>query len=349
MIVGIDVHKRSHAAAIVAERGALIATLTIANTREGVRRLRGWLAEHRAEQATIGVENAAGYGRLVCAVLAAAGHEVLNVPAWRVHRERPQQGPGKSDPADALAIAICVLRHREKLGPALEPPLIRAIAFLDTHRRQSVTRRTDAIQRLRAVWAQVDPEAEAGVPNIAAAKALRQLKQIELGDGLAEQAAARCIHDLASEIEALNERVADIEAQLQRLLRETAAPFADLPGAGLATTVTLIAQSGDVRRFRSDAAFARYGGAAPIPCGSGSTAGRHRLHRGGNRQVNACLHRIAVTQARVDPNAGAFLARKIAEGKTKREARRALKRHLSNIVYRRLHAWAEHALPPLRT
>jgi hypothetical protein len=71
----------------------------------------------------------------------------------------------------------------------------------------------------------------------------------------------------------------------------------------------------------------------------------HRLHRGGNRQVNACLHRIAVTQARVDPRARAFLERKMAEGKTKREARRALKRHVSDVVYRRLYAWAEQALP----
>jgi transposase len=313
MIVGIDVHKRSHAAALIDEHGAPIATLTIANSGEGARRLRRWLAEHGAEQATVGVESAAGYGRLVCAVLAAAGHEVLNVPAWRVHRERPQQGPGKSDPGDALAIAVCVLRHREKLGPPLEPPLIRAIAFLETHGRQSVTRRTEAIQRLRAVWAQVDPEAEAAVANIATAKALRQLKQLELGDGMAEQAAARCIHDLAAEIEALNTRVTDLEVELQELLKDTPTPFDDLRGAGLATTVTLIAQSGDVRRFRNDAAYARYGGAAPILCGSGSTAGRHRLHRGGNRQINACLHRIAVTQARVDPNARAFLARKIAE------------------------------------
>jgi transposase len=117
-------------------------------------------------------------------------------------------------------------------------------------------------------------------------------------------------------------------------------------GVRLATTVTLIAESGDVRRFRGDAAFARYGGSAPIPSGSGATAGRHRLHRGGNRQVNACLHRIAVTQARVDPRARSFLARKVAAGKTKREARRALKRHLSDVVYRRLYTWAEQALPP---
>jgi transposase len=346
MIVGIDVHKYSHAAALVDERGQAIASLTIKNSRDGATRLRRWLRDHDAEGATVGIENAAGYGRLVCAALAAAGHEVLNVPAWRVHRERPQQGPGKSDPADAAAIALVVLRLRDKLGPALEPPLVRAIALLETHRRQSVTRRTDAIQRLRAVWTQVDPEAEAAVPNIAAQRVLRRLKQISFGAGLAECAAARCIRDLALEIEQLNERIAELERELAALVAPHGDPFADLRGVGLATAVTLIGQSGDVRRFRGDAAYARFGGSAPIPCGSGSTAGRHRLHRGGNRQVNACLHRIAVTQARVDPRARAFLERKIAEGKTKREARRALKRHLSDVVYRRLHAWAEEALPP---
>jgi transposase len=345
MIVGIDVHKRSHAAAIVDERGASIATLTIANSRAGVARLCRWLQEQSADGVAVGVENAGGYGRLLCAVLVASGHEVLNVPAWRVKRERVHEGPGKSDPADAVAIAQCVLRHRDKLGPALEPPLIRAIALLDTHRRQSVTRRTDAIQRLRAVWAQLDPEAECATSNVATKRALRHLKEIDFGDGLAELAAARCIHDLACEIEALNTRVAELERELAELLAAPGDPFADVRGAGLATTVTLIAQSGDVRRFRGDAAYARYGGSAPIPCGSGATAGRHRLHRGGNRQVNACLHRIAVTQARVDPRARAFLERKMGEGKTKREARRALKRHLSDVVYRRLYAWAEQALP----
>lgn len=346
MIVGIDVHKRSHAAALIDERGAPIGTLTIPNSRDGVVRLRRWLCEQGADSALVGVENAAGYGRLVCAVLAAVGHEVVNVPAWRVKRERVHQGPGKSDPADAVAIALCVLRHREKLGPALEPPLIRAIAFLETHRRQSVTRRTDAIQRLRAVWAQIDPEAEAAVPNVTAKRVLLRLAKISFGDGLAEHAAARCVRDLAHEIEALNERVAELERELAGLLADPGSPFEDIRGVGLATTVTLIAQSGDVRRFRDDAAYARYGGSAPIPCGSGATAGRHRLHRGGNRQINACLHRIAVTQARVDPRARAFLTRKTAEGKTKREARRALKRHLSDVVYRRLYDWAEHALPP---
>jgi transposase len=101
------------------------------------------------------------------------------------------------------------------------------------------------------------------------------------------------------------------------------------------------AHAGDVRRFRDGAAFARFCGAAPTPCGSGQTAGRHRLHRGSNRQLNAALHRTAIVQARHHPPARTHLTRKTTEGKTPREARRALKRHLANVNYRRPHTRAE--------
>ena len=127
------------------------------------------------------------------------------------------------------------------------------------------------------------------------------------------------------------------------MLAEHANPLADLQGAGTNLAATVIAQAGDVRRFRNASAFARFCGAAPIPCGSGKTANRHRLHRGGNRQLNAALYHIAIVQQRHHPDAKAYLARKIAEGKTPREARRALKRHLANDLYRRLYAWAERA------
>ncbi|MBA3736881.1 MAG: IS110 family transposase [Actinobacteria bacterium] len=345
MVVGIDVHKRSHAAALLDGNGVVLAALTIPNSLVGVERLLGWLNEHDAREAAIGIENAAGYGRLLCAALAAAGCEILNVPAWRTHRDRHEQGRGKSDPGDAVAIAHVVLRKREQLGPALEPELIRALALLEGLRRQSVYDRTQAIQRLRAIWTQVDPEGEARVIHCQRQRELRKLTRIAFGAGIAEQAAARCIRELAREIERLNDRIAALEHELEQLLRECGNPFADLAGAGATVAVALIAHSGDVRRFKDKGAYARFCGVAPIRCGSGRTADHHRLDRGGNRQLNAALHRIAVVQARVDPRAQAFLARKRAEGKTAREARRALKRHLANVVYRRLHAWAEIALP----
>src|SRR5215218_10634221 len=136
MIVGIDVHKRSHVAALLDERGGEIGTLSFANSPEGMRRLCAWLDEHDAGEALVGVESPAGYGRLLVASLEAAGHEVLNVPAWRTHRERRRHGPGKTDPGDAIAVAQVVLSRRAELGPALEPELVRALALLELQRRR---------------------------------------------------------------------------------------------------------------------------------------------------------------------------------------------------------------------
>ena len=341
MFVGIDCHKHRHAAALLDERGGLIATLLFANRPEGYRELIGWLVDHQAAGAVVGIENPAGFGRPLTAALVGAGFETLNVPAWRTHRDRRKIGPGKTDPGDAQAIAQVVLRCRGELGPALEPELVRAIGLLELQRHRLVRDRTQAIQRLRSTWLQVDPVGEAATLRCDRQRELRKLKRIRFGDGLAEQIAARCVRELARGIDALNQRISDLDAEIAQLLEEHGNPVADLCGAGNQIAASLIAHAGDVRRFRDAAAFARFCGAAPIPCGSGQTSGRHRLHRGGNRQLNAALYRIAIVQQRHHPDAKAFLERKISEGKTPREARRALKRHLANVIYRRLHTWAE--------
>jgi transposase len=232
MVVGIDVHKQSHTAALLDPSGALIETVTIDNSSEGAEQLRAWLAEHSAEDATIGIENGAGYGRLLCGALAAAGHVVLNVPAWRTKRDRHAHGPGKSDAGDAIAVAEVVLRRRHELGPALEPQLVRALSLLEGLRRQSVYDRTQAIQRLRAIWTQIDPQAESQLANCATQRALRTLKRLDFGSGLAAEAATHCVRELAREIEQLNQRISELDHQLELLLREHGNPLADLPGAG---------------------------------------------------------------------------------------------------------------------
>jgi transposase len=340
LIVGIDVHKHTHAAALIDDRGGEIAALTVANSPKGYRQLIDWLVEHDAASAVIGVESPGSYGRCLVAALAGAGFEVLQVPAWRTHRERHRRGPGKTDPGDALSIAHVVLTKRDDLGPAQEPELVRVLGMLELQRRRFVRDRTQAIQRLRSDWTQLDPVAEASVVRCDRQRELRQLKRIRLGDSLAQRTAARCIRELAHDIDDLNHRIAALDAEIADLLAEHDNPLDDLLGAGTNLAATIIAQAGDVRRFRDAGAFARFCGAAPIPCGSGQTAGRHRLHRGGNRQLNAALYRIAIVQQRHHPAAKTYLARKIAEGKTAREARRALKRHLANVVYRRLLTWA---------
>ena len=229
--------------------------------------------------------------------------------------------------------------------------MVRAISILELQRRRFVLDRTQAIQRLRSDWTQVDPVAEAKVIHVDRQRELRRLKRVSFGDGLVERIAAATIRQLARDIEDLNARIGELEAEIAALLSEHGNPVADLLGAGNQIAAALIAHAGDVRRFKNAAAFARFCGAAPIPCGSGQTSGRHRLHRGGNRQLNAALYRIAIVQQRHHPDAKAFLASKLHEGKTPREARRALKRHLANVVYRRLLAWADTtpAMNPLLT
>jgi transposase len=149
LIVGIDVHKHTHAAALIDDRGGEIAALTVANSPKGYRQLIDWLVEHGAATAVIGVESPGSYGRCLVAALAGAGFEVLQVPAWRTHRERHRRGPGKTDPGDALSIAHVVLTKRDELGPAEEPELVRALGMLELQRRRFVRDRTQAIQRLR--------------------------------------------------------------------------------------------------------------------------------------------------------------------------------------------------------
>ena len=340
MIVGIDVHKHTHAAALIDERGGLIEALSIANSPKGYRQLIDWLVDQQAANAVIGIESPGSYGRCLVAALSGAGFEVLQVPPWRTHRERHRRGPGKTDPGDAVSIAKVVLIDRDELGPAEEPELVRALGMLELQRRRFVRDRTQAIQRLRSDWTQLDPVAEAATIRCDRQRELRKLKRIQLGESLAQRTAARCIRELARDVDDLNQRIHDLDIEIADLLAEHGSPLEDIHGVGSNLAATIVAQAGDVRRFRNAGAFARFCGAAPIPCGSGQTSGRHRLHRGGNRQLNAALYRIAIVQQRHHPQAKTFLARKIAEGKTAREARRALKRHLANVLYRQLIAWA---------
>ena len=183
--------------------------------------------------------------------------------------------------------------------------------MLELQRRRFVRDRTQAIQRLRSDWTQLDPVAEAGVAALrpparaAPAQADPLRRQPHRADRRALHPRARPRHR--------RPQPAHRRARHTRspsCSHEHGNPLADLHGAGTNLAATLIAQAGDVRRFRDAAAFARFCGAAPIPCGSGQTAGRHRLHRGGNRQLNAALYRIAIVQQRHHPDAKAFLARK---------------------------------------
>lgn len=341
MVVGVDVHKLEHVAAAVDDAGRAVGQLSFANTVKGVERFIAWLGTIAPGGVVIGIENAGGYGTTLTVALSRAGLVALDVPPWRTAPERRALGPGKTDAHDAEAIARVVLGHRDRLAPALQPELVRAVGLLETARRQEVRDRTKVIQRLRAVWTTIDPAAEASATKLKSPHQLRKLRRMTFAGGLVEHTAQRCVRDLAARIAQHNQRIAELEDDLARLLTQHGNPVDGVIGGGPIVAAQLITHAGDARRFRNAAAFAAYCGTSPIPCGSGKTSGRHRLNPAGNRQLNTAIHRIALTQARLDPRARAYLARKKAEGKTDREARRALKRHLTNVVYRHLTTWAE--------
>jgi transposase len=249
---------------------------------------------------------------------------------------RGEREPGKSDQIDARAIARAVLREGIERFPAafLDEQAVE-IRLLCDYREILVAERTRLINRLRWNLVVLDPDLEAKIPSRKLdypgqlqriTRRLRVLPQTARVRITREQ--VKRIGMLTREAEALKRELRDlVRAHRPELLAET--------GCGPLCAAILIGQTAGAERFASDAHFARMAGVAPIPASSGRRD-RHRLHRGGNRQLNRALHVIAITRGRIDPQTRAYLQRKEAEGKTRMEAMRCLKRHLARRYYRLL-------------
>jgi transposase len=328
-VAGIDTHKATLAACLVDEVGLVVAEATLPNDPAGFVALLAWLRDLGGAE-RIGLEGSAGYGAAAARFLLAAGEAALEVPPQLSHRERLRtRRAGKSDPGDALAIARVTLREAD-LPPVRLPDASREIQLLVEAREDLVAEATRVRNRLHADLVVLVPGYGAAAANLVAAvhrktagRLLRRLAGIQ-----AELARDRLVRleRLAGEARALERRIEGLVADH---------PLRSLPGAGALVTAKLIGEVGDIRRFRSADAFAMLAGVAPIPASSGQTQ-RMRLNRGGNRQLNRALYSIAFAQIRTYPPATAFVTRKRAEGKSWREAIRALKRHLARIVFRLL-------------
>jgi transposase len=245
--------------------------------------------------------------------------------ARRAGRER-----GKSDPIDALAVARVALREPDLDHPRPGEERFRELKLLVIYRDDLVDERRRAQQRLRWHLHQLDPSL------VVPAGALDRTVWVErVGRWLARRPTGvqvRVARDLLGRCRALTRTIGELDRDLEAMSTALAPTLLELPGCGGLTAAKLLAEIGPIERFRSDAQLARHGGVAPLEASSGKHQ-RHRLDRGGNRQLNCALHRIAVTQSRVHPPARAYLERKQAEGKTRREALRCLKRQLARTVY----------------
>ena len=337
MVIGVDPHKQTHTAAAVEGRTAeLLDELTVRAREEGHERLLGW-AHSLDEDRTWAIEDCRHVSGGLERFLLRSGERVVRVPPkLMAGARRSQREPGKSDPIDATAVARAALAEPDLPTARLSGPE-REIALLLDHREDLVAERTRIQQRLRWLLHDLDPTLT--IP----ARTLDQtstLKRLSGRLGRREQTTqVRICRELARRCRELSRRATELEGELRELVRSEAAQLLALPGCGTLTAAKLIAEVAGAERFESDSKLAKLAGVAPIDASSGKQR-RHRLNRSGNRQLNLALHRIAITQARVHAPAREYLARRQIEGKTRKEALRALKRHLARVVLRALKAAA---------
>jgi len=327
--IGIDTHKDSLASCAIDALGTVRAEAAFANDPAGHAALGAWAARV-APGARLGFEGSSTFGAAAARRLERAGFDVREVPPHLSRRERLRtRRAGKSDPGDALAIARVAAREADL------PPIRRAdptteLGLLVAARDDVLAEATRIRNRLHADLVVLVPGYGGRVARLVAERELATAgRALHRLDGVHAELARARLAELRRQLA----RARALAARIERLVGGH--PLVALPGAGPLTVATLIAETGELGRFRSADAFAMLAGVAPIPASSGQVH-RMRLNRGGNRQLNRALHVIALAQARWFAPARAFVTRKIAEGHSWKEAIRALKRHLARIVFRLL-------------
>jgi transposase len=335
IVIGSDAHKASYTCAAVRDKtGEQLAVQAVRTTRAGHEQLLAWARGLGAERVWA-VEDCRGVSGKLERFLLARGERVLRVaPKLMAGRRRGSRQAGKSDPIDALSVARAALEEGLDTLPvaALAGPE-REIKLLLDHREDLVAEGTRIQNRLR--WLLHDRWPELELPRGCLTRIVwleRLNRRLARGEQTAE------IRVMRAQIGRLRQLVAETGALLNELARLVAAQqpaLLALPGIGPLTAAKLVCEIAGIQRFKSPAKLARMAGIAPIPASSGARH-RFRLDRGGNRQINAAVHRMAITQLRCHPPAQAYIERKITEGKSTKEAIRALKRQLINTIYKTL-------------
>jgi transposase len=326
--IGVDLHKRTHTLVVADPAGRQLATRTVKATVAGHLEALKW-AQGWAERSWA-LEDCRHLSRRFEADLVRAGEAVVRVPPkLMAGARRSARTPGKSDPIDALAVARAALREPNLPVAQLDGPA-RELQLLLDHRDDLVAERTRIQNRLRWRLHELDPGNEPAPRSLHRARVLRDLEN-RLAD--VPGMVGRLARDLVARCKDLTAQIKGLEDEITARATELTPSLLALEGCAGLTAAKLIGEVAGIHRFRSRAAFAMYNGSAPIPAWSG--AERHRLNRGGNRQLNAALHRIAITQMRMPGRGRDYFEHRLAAGDTKREAIRALRRRISDEVYRR--------------
>lgn len=329
--IGVDSHKSSFAVGVLNEIGRPIEIREFSNDRRAHDTAVEWI-QAQGSNRVIGIEGSGSYGAGIARALIAAGEDVREVPPFLSHRERKKNpARGKSDAGDALAIARVVSRG-DGLSSTLRCDVLQDLKLLTDHRDQLVRSRTQLINRTHRDLVVSHPGYERRIPRLTSKKNLRAAMALLRGDGSVR---AELIRNRVGEIRRLDDKVAQLEELIAAKISESGTKLTQLTGVGVITAAKILGEVGDPSRLRSKGAFAMLTGTAPIEASSGKSK-RHRLNRGGNRQLNYALHVMALSRCRGHAETKTYMARLRMQGKSHKESIRCLKRHLSNVVFRAL-------------
>jgi len=328
VVLGVDAHKRTHTVVAADAAGVELAQLTVPATGAGHLRLVRWAAEW--PQRRWAIEDCRHLSRGLETDLITVGEAVVRVPPKMMAGvRRSARTRGKSDPIDALAVARAAQREPGLPAARLDGES-REIRLLLEYRESLVRERTGLQNRLRWRLHELEPGFD---PPSGSLDRYQTLDQIEAMLTPRRGVVADLARLEVTRIREITRQANRLEADIGRRIAVAAPSLLKVPGCGVLTAAKLVGEAADITRFRSSDAYAMFSGTAPIPVWSANTT-RFRLNRGGNRQTNTALHRIAITQLRVHPPAQQLMQRLLATGKTKNEALRILKRRLADVAYR---------------
>ena len=332
--IGVDPHKRVHFAQAIDEAGVSMGEWRGPNSPAGWARLIEWVASLGADRQW-GIEGAWSYGRGLAQQLVSQGETVYDInPRWTALRRRSARNPGKTDKLDARAIALLVRQEVSSLPRVLPEDQTALLELLTTERESAVVEATRLRNQIHAHLMQIDPEYETRLPSLKSRSGLEALQvYTSPAPGSLREQRARVVRQLAQRLKLVVSQAEELEERIKELAEAGFSPLTKLCGVNLITAGTLAAILGPGNRFNSDAQLAAYAGVAPLETSSAGLV-RHRLNRGGNRRLNAVLYRIVLTQAHFLPEARAYIERRLAQGKTRREAHRALRRYVIRAIWR---------------
>jgi transposase len=334
VILGVDTHLDFHVAVAVDHLGRRLGELSVPTTAKGYEGLLCW-AEGFGPLRCAGIEGTSSYGAGLARHLRTRGIEVLEVERPK-RRRRSSRRHVKSDPSDAERAARGVLADETSGVPKSGDGRVEMIRALRAARRSAMKARTQAANQLQGLRVTAPDELLDRLRGLSTKELVAVAARFRIGDDPRDVASATkfALRSVARRYEALSGEIAELDAHLSRLVAQVAPELVSLLGIGTDHAATLLIVAGDnPQRLRSEASFASLCGVSPVEASSGKVV-RHRLNRGGNREANRALYMICLARMSRDPRTQEYVARRTAEGKSKREIIRCLKRYVAREVYR---------------